>query len=112
MYMDLCLVTSQGRNNNCLLNKKLGSIHQVADGSLTAIDCKIQLGYHERMYHAQSGMLYIPQLSGEQLARLHGIAMCISRISDPIYKREQILGKLYTKRHRQTFRLGTVARGG
>ena len=41
-------------------------------------------------------MFYFPHLTSKQFARLHGIAVGIPRINDPIYKCEPTIGKLYT----------------
>ena len=48
------------------------------------------------MYHAQAGMLAIPLLNHEQLAKLHGMAFGIPRIDDSVYKYEPTPGKLFT----------------
>ena len=94
-------ISYQERNNNLLLSETIKLIEQmkVASGDIDIIECGIEIGYSEWMYHSQMGMfaiIMIPPFDHEQLARLHGMAFGIPRIDDFVYKCEQIPGKLFT----------------
>ena len=70
-------ISNQDRNNNLLLSEIVGLIQQLEDGDIFIIGCGIEIGFRERMYHAQAGMFAIPLLNHKQLAKLHGMAFGI-----------------------------------
>ena len=84
------------RNNNLLLSETIKLIEQMKVGDINIIECGIEIGYRERMYHSQVGMFAIPLLDHTQLRKLYGMAFGIPRIDDDVYKCEQIPGKLFT----------------
>ena len=57
-----------------LLSETIKLVVQMQVGDIDIIDfieCGIEIGYSERMYHSQVGMFAIPYLYQPQLARLH-----------------------------------------
>ena len=65
-------------------------------GDIDIIECWIEIGYSERMYHAQVRMFDIPHLDNRQLQRHHCMAFGIPRIDDDVEKYQPIPGKLFT----------------
>ena len=51
------------------------------------------------MYHKSSGLSYFPTLKAAQLHSLHAVALGIAKLSDPIFKCEQIPGQLFTNHY-------------
>ena len=64
-------------------------------GDMDIIECGIEIGYREWMYHSQVGMFDIPHLYHRTLGMLHRMAFSIPRIDDDVHKREPIPGKLF-----------------
>ena len=80
-----------------LLAETIKLIEHMKTGVIDIIECGMEIRYSEGMYYAQVGMFAIPPLDRKNLKRLHGMAFCIPRIDDNVYKCEPSPGKLFTR---------------
>ena len=71
----------QASNNNRPLTEIVQLVGRVKNNDIDIIECAIQIGYYERMDHAQVGMFSIPPVTHKNLIRLHSMAFGIPRIT-------------------------------